>query len=461
MRSGLRKLLNQGSDGPPVPYTNTIGNNGHYFNLGVGTASFETYLRMFSSNGTIFAIVSLLANTVSSSNWRMYQKTMDGRVRYTTADRGSDQRKEVVKHPALDLWHSPNPFQTTSEFVEGFSQHLELTGEAYWLLNLSAYGFPTSMWYVRPDRMEPVPSETEFLAGWVYTAPDGTKIPLSTKEVIQIKYPSPLDPYRGQGPIQTVLADIQGANYASDYNRNFFLNSARPDGLIQVPNRLSETEYEELQNRWRESHQGISRVHRVGVLEQGSSWITTSTSPKDMDFSNLIETNRDKLREAFALHKAMLGNSDDVNRANAQTAEEVYGTWKVVPRLKKVKTALNERLLPLFGGNYKSVEFDYDDPLPANREADALELHNKAQAVQFLVAAGYDPTDVLEAVGLPDMAIAEKATQQPALPPGWVAAPNAAPDTSEPDADDNQLANGSLSNLMLAGISKMELPWHI
>jgi hypothetical protein len=74
---------------------------------------------------------------------------------------------------------------------------------------------------------------------------------------------------------------------------------------------------------------------------------------------------------------------------------------------------------------------DHDDAVTANREADALELKEKAAAATSLIDGGWDPDDVLKTVGLPAMKVAEKAVQAPALPPGWVPA---TPDTpAQPD----------------------------
>jgi hypothetical protein len=149
---------------------------------------------------------------------------------------------------------------------------------------------------------------------------------------------------------------------------------------------------------------------------------------RDMDFGNLRNISRDLIREAWGIHKIMLGNSDDVNRANAQTGEEVFANWTVVPRLDRWKDALNYQFLPLFGSTGADVEWDYIYPLPANREQDNAELTAKSAAAQVLVSAGYDPAAVLEAVGLPDMKTAERAVQAPALPPGRVPEqPEAAP----------------------------------
>ena len=146
---------------------------------------------------------------------------------------------------------------------------------------------------------------------------------------------------------------------------------------------------------------------------------------------------RDTIREALGMHKVMTGVTDDVNRANAQTGEEVFASWKVSPRLERWRDVLNNQLLPLFGSTGVGVEFDFVYPMPQNREQDALELTTKANAALALVTAGYDQSDVLEVVGLPDMKVALNLTSEPALPPRWTLGlppPAPAPAVAKPAA---------------------------
>lgn len=398
----------------------------------------ESYMRAYGSSGTVFSIVSTLARQTAKKNWHLYrEQPQDGRRRYTTGDKGSDQRTEVVKHLAIALWNKPNPFMSGFTLRELSQTYLDLTGEGYIVIQRDSRAtFPTGLWPVRPDRMEPIPHRDKFLAGYVYTGPNGEQVPLQVDEVIQIKYPNPFDLYHGLGPIQSILIDIDAAKYSATWNRNFFLNSATPGGVIEMDKRLSDGEWDEFTSRWRETHRGVGASHRVAVLENGATWVPNAHSIKDMDFANLRDVSRDVIREAFAMHKAILGTSDDVNRANAETAVELFESFQITDRLDRWKDVTNCQYLPLFGSTGEGVELDYDDPVTSNREADALELKSKAQAAQMLVDAGYDPSDVLETVGLPDMAVAEKATQAPALPPAWVpgAPAEPAPAKSSDDA---------------------------
>lgn len=440
----------------PIPLgpSNRFGQSSSLFGSGM-----TSQLQTMGAQGTLFAIVQLLSTGMMSHEWQMFRKNTDARRRYSGTDVGSDQRTEVLQHQALNLWKRPNDFMTGDMFVEIGWQFMELVGEWYWVLNrgASGLGVPLEIWPVRPDRMEPVPDKEKFLKGWVYTGPDGQAVPLSTDEVIQIKYPNPTDPYRGMSAVQSIMADIDSARYSSEWSRNFFLNSATPGGIVQFAKRLSDDEFDEFTERWREGHQGVARGHRVGILEQGAQWIPNTYTMRDMEFPELRRMDREVIREAYRIHQAMLGNSDDVNRANAQTAKEIHVDSHEVPRLGRMKTVLNEFYLPMFGGTGSGVEFDFKDPTPVSADANNKELSTKSTSAATLVKAGYDPTEVLVVVGLPDMKFKPPPEPKPpalpahpdqlALPPGkppatpgiTIGKPGAVPPPPQDDAGGERL----------------------
>lgn len=417
---------------PPVTYARSgIAPN----TLMQGGSDPGAYMRAYGASGTVFAIVKMLASQTAKRQWHLYrQQPQDGRRRYTTADKGSDQRTEVLQHQAMSVWRKPNSFMTGFMLREYAQTYLDLTGESYLVVQRDGRAsFPTGLWPVRPDRMEPVPHTEKFLAGYLYSGPSGEQVPLQVNDVIMTKYPNPYDIYHGLGPIQAILVDIDAAKYSAQWNRNFFLNSATPGGVIQVDKRLTDEEWNEFSDRWRESHRGMGAAHRVAILEQGAQWVTNAHSQRDMDYMNLRNVSRDVIREAFAMHKAILGQSDDVNRANSETATEQFESFLIADRLDRWRDVLNCFYLPMFGTTGDGVEMDHDDPVTGNREADALELKSKADAWAVLVGEGADPHDALEVVGLPDMGIVEKATPAPALPPGWVPETPAAPALAAPE----------------------------
>jgi phage portal protein BeeE len=405
-----------------------------------------TLIRAYKSNGTNYANVSLLAGAVAAQKWGMYRIAAPTN-RFTTSDQGSDQRQQVTVHAALNVLENPAsilvpsgrrwPIWDRFGLFEISQIWLEQTGKSHWVIDNAERSspIPLGLWPVRPDRMIPVPDRDRYLAGWLYRAPDGREvIPLYPDEVIYNRYPDPEDAYGGAGPIQSVITDIQAAGYAAEWNKNYFINSAEPGGVIQVDHELQENEFDELVDRWRETHRGVARAHRIAVLEAGQTWVANAHSARDMDFANLRSVSQNIIREGLGMHKVMTGVTEDVNRANAQTGEEVFSSWKVAPRLARWRNVLNTQFLPLFGATATGNEFDFTYPTPANREQDNAELTTKTAAFVALVTAGVDPDDAAVVTGLPPMKVAERATQAPALPPGWVPemAPGAAPDA--PDA---------------------------
>lgn len=448
MKSGLKRLRNAATGAkPPVQLAPYGYRQGNVFQLGVGSQSGEAQLRTYGMSGTVLAIVSLLMTSCASPEWHLYKKEpVDGRRRYSTSDVGDDQRTEVISNAALSLWKQPNAFMTGFEFREGSNQHFELRGETYWVLDRAGTSFPTSMWFVRPDRMQPVPDASGYLAGWIYNAFNGEQVPLSLNQVVQEKSPDPLDPFRGSSPIASIMPNIQQQKYATDFQRNLFINGAQPDGIISFPDKVEDADYDEFVARWRESHMGVSNAGRVGILEMGATWIPGTQSNRDLEYSNLRLTNRDEIREAYRIHKHLLGTVDDVNRANAETAEDQFYADLVIPRLRRRRNTLNAKLLPMFGSTSLNVEFDFDDPSPVRSESANAELAVKSTAVLTLINAGMDPHDALEIVGLPDANFVEKAVQAPVAPPGWVPEPPAAPalPTAAPKPDDTE----TVANLM-------------
>jgi len=408
VKSLLGGLLNK----TPVPFDTISGRL--FSTLGGGRNDAQSQMAAMGAVGTLFSVVHRTSNATALVEWGLYRKSVDGRRTYGSS--APPDRQQVTRHPALGLWEKPNSFMTRQELVEVVQQHIDLTGEGWILISRDPRSpMPLELWPVRPDRMEPVPSPTDFIAGYLYHGPNGEKVPLGRDEVIFLRMPNPLDAYRGMGPVQSIMVDLDASKYTAEWNRNFFLNSAEPGGIIEVEKRLSDPEWEELQKRWNEQHKGVRNAHRVAVIEQGK-WADRSYSQRDMQFTELRGVSRDSILEAYGMPRSIIGITENVNKANAEAGEITFARWLSVPRLERFKQALNNDLLPLFAD--PTLEFDYDHPpVPRDSTEDAKELQARAVAVKTLVEAGYDPVEVLAACELPDMGYSKPVVPASPTPP--------------------------------------------
>jgi HK97 family phage portal protein len=412
VRSPLRALVAPlaARNRAPVP----VGTSGSSSQISLATFARSGYdderlMATFGQNGTVHAIVTKCASGTASAEWKLWRKALSGKP---------EDRIEVTKHAALDLWNKPNPFMARQEFVESSQQYIDLVGEADLVLS---YGFniPIEMWPVRPDRVDPVPDKYDFLKGYIYRGPEGDQVPLELKECLQIKLPNPWDPYSGLVPIQSILSQIDASRYSAEWNKNFFLNSAEPGGVIEVDHELDDREFDQLRDRWAETHKGVSKAHRVAILENGAKWVSRNQTMRDMQFAELRGVSRDAILEAFGFPKPILGIVENVNRANAEAAEYLFAKWLLVPRLERWKAMLNHELLPLFGGAAEGLEFDYESPVAENSETENAALTARFNAAVAAVGAGFDSVEVLKACGLPDIAFSKpepKIIQAPPAP---------------------------------------------
>lgn len=408
-RTLLGALLNRAGSAvsqTPVPFASRSAAYSGQFGSSRTT---EGQMRAMSAVGTLFAIVDRTSNATALVDWKLWRKAKSGR---------KEERTEVTSHAALDLWNKPNPFMPRQEFVESSTQHYDLTGETEWVIaRRPGVKIPLEMWPVRPDRMTPVPDRDTFMRGWVYTSPDGEQIPLGLDEVIQLRRPNPLDPYRGLSPVLSILPDLDTSRYASEWSRAFFINSAQPGGIIEVPSALSDDQFDELRDRWNEQHRGVGNAHKVAILEHGK-WVDRTISQRDMQFVELRGATADRIREAYGISKTAIGDFEDINRASALAAKSWFAEQQTVPRLERIKAALNFELLPMYGPAGEGLEFDYEPPTPPDPEIEAQQLTARANAAAALVTAGFEAAGTLSAVGLPDIAyVGKPAAPAPDAPP--------------------------------------------
>jgi HK97 family phage portal protein len=362
--------------------------------IGLSGGGRTEQLDTMAAVGTVFGIVDRISTAQSEIEWCLYRKAPSGRR--------EDRAEYTGKHLAIDRWNKPNDFHDQSTMVEMVQQHYELTGEGWMVVDLDeTFGILMGMWSIRPDRIRPVPGTDTFLAGYIYTSVDGEEVPLKVNEVLSIKRPNPKDPYRGIGAIQSVLLEIQSARAAAEWNRNFFRNGAMPGGVIEVPNELSDTEFQTLITRWRESHRGVSRAHRVGVLEHGAKFTPVSYSIKDMQMTEVRGMTRDSIMEAFGISRHMLGITEDVNRAVASAGEYMFAKYISRTRARRWRSMLNNFYLPLFGATTVGLEWDFHSPVPEDTELENATRESKANAAKTLTDAGFDRVSVAEMLDLP------------------------------------------------------------
>ncbi len=399
MRDPLRILAAAARRGIPVPFAGSgRGVSGLFTSDERGSKLRE--LAQMGASGVLFSIVNKTSTTTASVLWHMHREKVGAVCKCCEAE-GVEQ---VLNHPALTVWNSPNKFHTTQQVVEAGQQHVDLAGEG-WTVMGRVGNVPVEMWNARPDRIEVVTSPTEYLLGYIYHGPEGEEVPIRREDMLFIRMPNPMTPYRGMSPVQSIMSKLDSARFSTEWNRNFFLNGALPGGIIKHKRRMQDTEWREFQERWAEGHQGISNAGRIGMLEGDMEWIDVKFSQKDMQFVEQARLDIEDILLAYGMPDFAVGRVKDVNRATAEASDAWYGKTITVPRLDRWRGMLNHDFLPQFPGYDPKLSMVYANPVPEDKEAERADKKAKAEVYQILVESGVHPEDAAKQAGLPPMRV--------------------------------------------------------
>jgi HK97 family phage portal protein len=399
----LRSLFGGIVNDVPIPLVSRSQSGRPLYSAGVfGQRSKTADLDALTATSTLYGVVTKLARMTSLVEWELCEKA-------TTA--GGDpiplEGKRAENAAPLKVWNRPNPFMERPLLVHGSQQHKDLCGEFWWVVVRFA-GIPVEIWPVRPDRMFVVPSVTKFIAGYIYRSPDGEEVPLSTDDVITSFLPSPSDPFRGESPIGALAKDLAQSDAQAAWQASLYRNSANPGGIIKIGRRLGDVEFDELVERWKAQHQGVTNAGRVAVLEEGD-FTPLSYTQKDMQFVESRALTRQAVFDTYGFPKFGIGDVNDVNRASAEASLTLMAQSLTVPRLEDIRSVLNHRFLPMFGKLWQGYEFNYCSPIPADAESDRADLGARTSAFKTLIDAGVDPTEAAGVCGLPPMTVSRSA----------------------------------------------------
>lgn len=308
-----------------------------------------------------YACIRAIAEEMANMKFKLIRINKDG------------TEEEITSHPLLDQLEAVNQFQTGYELKYLTSAHLEMVGNAYWLLegvedeaDTPSAIYPLNPKYIRILKA-PLP---EFIRGYEYRV-SGKIQKLEPYQIIHFKYPDPNDPYEGIGTMQAIHSWIEADNFATEFNRNFFKNGARIGGFLESENAITPEQLDYLKKSFESIFRGVENAYKIAALPKGTTFKEGIQTQKDMDFANLMLAMRDKILAGFRVPRTVLGITDDVNRANAETTNYVFALRTLKPKMQLIVSYLNEFLVPRYG---EDIYLSFEDPVPENREQKIQEM---------------------------------------------------------------------------------------
>lgn len=256
------------------------------------TISEETALRQV----TVFACVSLIAETVGALPLFLYRRL----------DRG---KAEATEHPLYTLLHDlPNPELTAQELIEYMTGHLLLWGNAYCEIEFDRAGRRRALWPLRPDCMT-VDINARNERVYEYTLPDGKTVRMERWRVWHVRGWA-TEAWVGKSRIAAAREAIGLALATEEFGGRFFGNDSRPGGILRHPGKLSQDAAAKLKTRWEEAHRGLTNSQRVAVLEEGIEWQAIGIPPNEAQFLETRKFQEEQVCQIFRVPPHMVGITD-------------------------------------------------------------------------------------------------------------------------------------------------------
>lgn len=280
-------------------------------------------------------------------------------------ERGQMELEELLDHPILNLLYMPNQYMTKTEFIYITMSHLLLAGEAFWFVVRNKMGMPVEMFPLYPDRMKLNFSEGTIIGSYEYKTPGGVVLNLEPRDVIHHKRPNPTNIWRGYGVVRAAARAVDTDSNAADYNRNFFVNAAKPSLAVIYPNQLEDEDFERLKEQLVEEHTGTANAHKTMIYDNDVKIQTVGAAQKDMEFLEGRKFNRDQILAMWRISASMLGINEDSNRASVEADDYKFAKRNGKPKMAALCDRITADLAPQFDDK---IIVDFVDPVPEDKE---------------------------------------------------------------------------------------------
>jgi len=260
---------------------------------------------------------------------------------------------EVVSHPIAKIFSSPNDFQTWWEIKYRIAQNFIIFGNSYLLKLRDSIGVPRQLVQLHPDRITSYPANIERIDYYEYNT--GTSVArLNREDVIHLRYPDPSDHLNGRPVISGILNQLEVDKFQTAYQKKFYKEGGFYGAAFSTEQKMSRESFDRMVQHISERYTGGSEnAYRVAVFEQGLKPIPGAYSIKDMDISSQRALTQKEICSAFHVNKLLLGESELIQRGNADTVIYLFCTSVIDPLMDYIDDVFTKDFArPDFGDDY-------------------------------------------------------------------------------------------------------------
>lgn len=250
-------------------------------------------------------------------------------------------RELVHDHPvALQLTRKRNGGLRPAEFRQMLTAHVLLTGNGYARI-VRRGGRVIALLPMDPNRVE-IEQRPDLSLLYRYTTLDGRYVELSERDVFHLRGYT-FDGVRGVSVIRYAREAIGMGLQIERHGGAMFRQGARPSGVLQGPNTLSDAAYNRLEESLGE-HEGVENAGRTLILEEGLQFQAVTMSAQDIQFVQSAQLTRETIYIYFRMPPHVVGDTTKQTSfgAGLQNQSISYVTHTLGPWIVAWEEAVNE-----------------------------------------------------------------------------------------------------------------------
>lgn len=275
----------------------------------------------------VYACVRVIAESVAQLPLKLYRKTPAG-------------PEEVTDHPAARLLTGePNGWQTELEFREMLAGICALRGNAFAVVERNPVTFePVSLIPVHPSRVR-----VNAVNGGVSYEIEGRR--LGRYDVLHYRGLSS-GGLLGDSPVSLMRGAMSLAATLERTSTSLFANGAKPGGVLEHPNQLSDEAAKRIKETFDAAHAGAENAAGTLVLEEGMKWHQIGLSFEDAQLLESKKFSVEEIARAFRVPLHMIQSTEKSTSWGSGIEQMTIGfiVFTLAPWLRRIE-ATNRAVL--------------------------------------------------------------------------------------------------------------------
>lgn len=326
--------------------------------------TYRDFFSLFRNNenyfGVIAACIEVWGKHLAKAEFNLFDSEEDG--------------TEITSHPVLSLISKPNPFMTSWEMKYRIAQEFALFGNSYMLKVRDRLNTPVMLVQMHPDRITTYPYDMEYIEYYEYQTGKET-LKFEPHDIIHLRMPDPYNYIKGRPVISSILDQAAIAKFQVAYIAQFYKQGGFLGQTFTTEQQLKDTTFDRTKKELRDMYgNGVDNAFKIAFFDSGLRPVNSTYSMKEMDISSQRVINKQEILNAFGVNKFLLGESDLVQRGNAETVLYQFTSGVIEPILCYIDEVFNKDLLQVdfrrLNGSETPLFIKHESQVPRDTDTD-------------------------------------------------------------------------------------------